>query len=226
MSENLGPESAPDNWGTPNPAWNRIGSLSRDWSLNPTPTPQPVPSQTPTVAETPVASMDQYRAPRRRGPLLITLLVVGALLLALGFVASRTADEPETVTTPTPTPAYTPTVPLPTGGQFSNSITFTSSAGAGTLTIDDSRWEDQTLILTVRIEMTSGRLDFSFLAMDMATGDVSIPDQLPGDLPDQVIVAGEQVTGTVRFTKARGDTQVILSDMEARNNVTMLAVKG
>lgn len=157
---------------------------------------------------------------------MITLLVVGALLLALGFVASRTADEPETVTTPTPTPAYTPTVPLPTGGQFSNSITFTSSAGAGTLTIDDSRWEDQTLILTVRIEMTSGRLDFSFLAMDMATGDVSIPDQLPGDLPDQVIVAGEQVTGTVRFTKARGDTQVILSDMEARNNVTMLAVKG
>lgn len=170
--------------------------------------------------------MDQYRAPRRRGPLVIALLVVGALLLVLGFVASRTGDEPTAGQSPTPTPDYTPTVPLPTGGQFANSITFTASAGSGTLTIEDSRWEDQTLVLDVRIQMTSGRLDFSFLAMDMATGDVSLPDQLPGDLPDQVIVAGEEAAGTIRFTKTRGDTQLILSDMEARNNVTMLAVKG
>ena len=59
-------------------------------------------------------------------------------------------------------------------------------------------------------------------------GVQSVKTDLPmqtTDLEGGLVEAGESVTGTVRITKPRGDTQLILSDLAGRN-LTMLAIKG
>ena len=116
---------------------------------------------------------------------------------------------------------------LPAGGAVAESVNLAAHRGAGGCAVNESNWEGSTLVVDVTIAVEWGSLSYDFLAMDMASGDV-IPSNLPAypsDLSDGTLNAGEQVSGTVRFTKERGDTQVLLGDA-GRSNLTMLAVKG
>ena len=157
--------------------------------------------------------------------LFLTLAVVAAILY-FGLRPETLGASDGSDSSPTPTSA--PTMPsLPTGGAFAGSINFASDRVSGVFAINESNWEGSTLVVDVTIAVEWGSLSYDFLAMDMASGDV-IPSNLPAypsDLSDGTLNAGEQVSGTVRFTKERGDTQVLLGDA-GRSNLTMLAVKG
>lgn len=234
MSNEWGRDSGPtdDVWGASNQAWSQVGSVSRDWTLQPAQvasSTEPVPVATQVDAQPAPAMIEEYRVSRRKAPIVIAVVVVAAVLAGLLWISTRTARDTETTTSSTPTPSkptYTPTAPLPTGGEFTNSINFTASQGSGIFAIEESRWEGGTLVVRVNLKVSSGSLEYGFLSMDMSSGDVSLPDKTRGDLTEGTVTAGQEISGTVRFTKARADTQIILSDMDARNNVTMLAVKG
>lgn len=155
------------------------------------------------------------------------VLVAIAVVAAILFLGSR-PDGDGAPASPSPTPTASRTIPSrPTGGEFANSIAFESDRVAGTFGINDSYWEDSTLVVDVTISVDWGSLSYSFLAMDMDSGDVtpSDPPSYPSDLPGGPLNAGEQASGTVRFTKSPGDTQVLLGDT-GFSNLTMLAVKG
>jgi len=174
-------------------------------------------------------TIEQFQPRRNRtGPLLLVVvaLAVVAAILYFGLRPETLGASDGSDSSPTPTSA--PTMPsLPTGGAFADSINFASDRVSGVFAINESNWEGSTLVVDVTIAVEWGSLSYDFLAMDMASGDV-IPSNLPAypsDLSDGTLNAGEQVSGTVRFTKERGDTQVLLGDA-GRSNLTMLAVKG
>lgn len=153
-------------------------------------------------------------------------MVAVATFAAILFFGARPDVLGSSSPSPTPTAPRT-TASLPTGGDFANSIRFESSRVAGTFTINESFWEDSTLVADVTVAVERGYLDYQFLGMDMASGDVSAPDPAahPSDLLGGTVYEGDQVSGTVRFTKSRGDTQILLGEVGGRN-LTMLAVKG
>lgn len=228
-------------WGPPNPAWSQPSTA---WSQPATvsqPLPGPVPSAQPGVlpstnpgqptvpGSAPSGNLTVATfAPRRRraGPVALTVVAVTVFAALLYFGTRPDVLIPGASPSPTPTTSR-PSTSLPTGGNFANSIRFESSRVAGTFTINDSFWTDSTLVAEVTVAVERGYLDYQFLAMDMASGDVTSPDlpSSPSDLLGGTIYQGEQVSGTVRFTKNRGDTQILLGEVGGRN-LTMLAVKG
>lgn len=225
-------------WGRANSAWNRPADA---WRAPEAPAAVPAAPREelrapPTGIQRlgdgrhqPSVTIEQFQPRRNRtGPLLLVVVAL-AVLAAILYFGLR----PETVggsegSGPSPTPTAARTMPsLPTGGAFADSINFASDRVSGVFAINESNWEGSTLVVDVTIAVEWGSLSYDFLAMDMASGDV-IPSNLPAypsDLSDGTLDAGEQVSGTVRFTKERGDTQVLLGDA-GRSNLTMLAVKG
>ena len=225
-------------WGRPNSAWGRPAA---DWRAPEAPAAVPAapreelpapPTRTQRLGDrrhAPSVTIEQFQPRRNRtGPLLLVVvaLAVVAAILYFGLRPETLGASDGSDSSPTPTSA--PTMPsLPTGGAFADSINFASDRVSGVFAINESNWEGSTLVVDVTIAVEWGSLSYDFLAMDMASGDV-IPSNLPADpsdLSDGTLNAGEQVSGTVRFTKERGDTQVLLGDA-GRSNLTMLAVKG
>lgn len=234
MSTQPPPDQHRNQWASPNSAW---GRPSGAWQ--PSETPNPVPAapresgqpaadhQPPAPGARPTVTIDQFRSKRNRtGPIALVLVAI-AVVATILYLGSR-PDGDGAPASPSPTPTASRTIPsLPTGGEFANSIAFESDRVAGTFGINDSYWEGSTLVVDVTISVDWGSLSHNFLAMDMASGDVT-PSELPSypsDLPDGPLNAGEQASGTVRFTKTPGDTQVLLGDT-GFSNLTMLAVKG
>ncbi len=128
--------------------------------------------------------------------------------------------------TPTPSRTARTTPSVATGDEFANSIAFENDRVAGTFSITDSRWESGDLVVNVTVAVDRGSISYVFLAMDMPTGNITLanPPQA-GDLQEGTVDTGESVSGILRFTKNRDDTQVLLSDTGGRT-ITMLAVKG
>lgn len=223
-----------DQWTQPNSAWGRpSGAWQAPEDANPVPAaprepePSPPDAQPTGAAPRPTVTIDQFRPRRNRtGP--IALIVVAIAVLATIVYLGTRPDAGDASADPTPTPSAVRPIPsLPTGGEFANSIAFESDRVAGTFGINDSYWEDSTLVVDVTIAVDWGSLSYNFLAMDIASGEVT-PAELPSepsDLPGGPVNAGERTSGTVRFTKTPGDTQVLLGDT-GFTNLTMLAVKG
>lgn len=232
-SQRRQPRSA---WGPQNSAW---GQPSNQWQQEPQQEPLPTaprgrpsdeqPGQQPLGQHNqPSISIDQFRSKRNRtGPIALALaaILIFAGILYFGLRPDALGGQP----TPTPTPSRTaPRTPpsVATAGEFANSIAFQSSDLSGRFTINDSRWQSNTLIVELTIEVNSGTLSYDFLAMDMTSGDVTVPDaSAPGDLRSSTLGSGGHVTGTIRFTKQRGDTQILLGTT-GTSALAMLAVKG
>lgn len=225
-------------WGRPDSAWSRPAD---GWRAPQDNAPVPAaprqerhapPIQTRPLGEEqrqPSTTIEQFQSRRNRtGPLLLVIVAMAVLsaLLYLGLRPETIGGSADSNQSPSPTAART--MPsLPTGGAFADSIDFASDRVSGRFTINASNWEGSTLVVNVTIAVEWGSLNYDFLAMDMASGDVVSANLAthPSDLPGGTLTAGEQATGTVRFNKERGDTQVLLGDA-GHSNLTMLAVKG
>lgn len=226
-------------WGQPNHAWGQVaGSWNQPQAGQVAPPAAPristhpeTPGQEPVgPAPTPTITIDQFTPKRNRtGPIILVIVavVVFAAILYLGTRPdSLSTTGASASASPTPTaPRTTPS--LPTGGDFATSIRFQSDRVAGNFSIENSRWEGSTLVVEVTVAVERGQLNYQFLSMDMTSGDVALSDDptTADELRGGTIQAGEQVNGSVRFTKERGDTQILLGDVNGRN-LTMLAVKG
>lgn len=173
-------------------------------------------------------TLAQFVPKRNRSGPIALVFVATAVLGAMIFFGTRPGVLNPSATASSAKPTAPRTTPvLPTGGDFATSIRFESDRVAGVFDINDSFWESSTLVVDVTVSVERGSLDYQFLAMDMASGDVTMPDvpSEPSDLRGGIITAGGEDTGTIRFTKNHGDTQILLGEAGGRN-LTMLAVKG
>lgn len=232
-----GPSQPPSAWGQGNSAW---GQPANQWQQTQQPQPTPAaprgrptaeqPGQQPLGQQThPTVSIDQFRPkPNRTGPIVLALAAV-LIFAGILYFGLRPGAPGDGVTTPTPTPSRTaPRTPpsVATAGEFANSIAFQSGEVTGRFTINESDWRSSTLVIDLTVEVETGTLNFDFLAMDMASGEVTVPDATnTSDLRNTTLSSGSTVTGTIRFTKPRGDTQILLST-PGSSALAMLAVKG
>lgn len=229
------PTPAPaSSWGTPNTAWGQSPGPWHQDSAADAPAsaaPELPPDQpaTPALAQSspqPSISLRQFTPKRNRlAPWLLVL--VGALVFA-GILWFGTRPLADLTPATSPTPTVSRDKPnLPANGEFASSIAFQSERLSGVFTINDHHWDGSKLVLNLTIQVDTGSLNYSFLAMDIQTGNITEMDEPSG--PDALrggtVKAGEQVTGTISVTKNRSDTQIVLSDRDSRN-ITMLAVKG
>ncbi|GAA2182634.1 hypothetical protein GCM10009785_22770 [Brooklawnia cerclae] len=170
-------------------------------------------------------SIDQYRT--KRNVAVPILLLAAVLVVVAGVLYFGTRPEPVDSASATPTPSRT-TLPTPaTPGGAANEIRFETDQVSGTFILNSSQWEGSTLTVDVTVSVDTGSLEFWFVTMDVATGDVydvSSPTQ-SGDIRQETLRAGGSASGTLHVTKPRGDTQLLLSDVNG-DNLTMLLISG
>ena len=220
-------------WGRTNPAWNQSPSRPKRVAGSPA-AAQSLPQGPPSdpgaaplsAVQSPAVSLQQFTLKRNRTAPVALVLIAVTLFTAILYFGTR-PDAPGSPT-PTTTPTAPRTIPsLPTGGAFASSIRFESDAVAGTFSVNEAHWDGSTLVVDVTVQVDRGSLSYQFLAMDIASGDITepLPPSRPGDLPEGTVTTGQQQSGTIRVTKERGDTQILLGEVSGRN-LTMLAVKG
>ena len=247
-----GPAGAPG-WGQPNSAWGQPnqawgGQPNQAWGAPPNAEggwqapaapryqpgePEPQQDSAPFGRQQqPTVTIEQFKPPRNRLLPILVVVVLVAVVTGLLYFGLRPdpigqGGTPSPGSSPSASSSPRRTITPPPPGEFATETLFESDRVAGLFKLNSSHWEGDTLVADVTIEVDRGSISYAFFTMDMATGDVYEPD-LPmqtTDLEGGLVEAGESVTGTVRITKPRGDTQLILSDLAGRN-LTMLAIKG
>jgi len=149
-------------------------------------------------------------------------IVAVALVIAMVWFGTRPSGPPGGKPSATPTPTQPLHTPVP-GGQ---GIEFKDSYGdaTGYWEILNYAWDDQGVTLTCRITVDTGTLSYTFLALDNETGNdyEAVPTST---LQSGTVGQGQQVIGSVRFIKNRGDTEIILADARMAP-ITALGIKG
>ncbi len=225
MSDRLSPSegNGSEAWDRTACDWNLQASTHHESSpLSPRPSAQQEDSD-PLQSSDHVTLLDRAQPQSRKG--IIAFLIFSIALGALVFF-TQPAQQTTTVSSPSPTSAR----PLPSprsAGSYEGSIPFASSDVSGIFTVNSSAWEGNTLIANVTIEVHEGSLAYSFIFIDTDDGDIS-PSDRPrrrSDLYEGILEEGQRITGTIRCTKKRGDTNIILRD-RGRNNLTTIRVAG
>lgn len=163
-------------------------------------------------------SINEFRPPPNRTPLLITIagLITLVLVIAGGiYVRSLPEQQPSA----SPTPSQTSAGP---GQPFE-----TSDGRKGRWEIMESTWTDEGLQLQVRVYADDDNITFSFLAFANATTEVVAPSHSPEspDIRVGTATKTQPVTGFVFFPMPRGDATIILANGAGRQ-MSALAVKG
>lgn len=186
--------------------------------------PQPAPSAgfdpQRALGEAPPArvSIDEFRPPPNRTPLLITIAALITLVLVIAggiYVRSLPEQQPSA----SPSPSQTSAGP---GQPFE-----TSDGRKGRWQIVESTWTDEGLQLELRLYADDGNITFSFLAFANATTEVVAPSHSPEspDIRTGTVTKTQPVTGFVFFPMPRGDATIILANGAGRQ-MSALAVKG
>lgn len=164
-------------------------------------------------------SIDQFRPPPNRTPLLITVVALITLLVVIAggiYVRSLPLQE----ASPSPTPGRTSAGP----GQ-----PFTTPDGrqSGRWEILQSTWTDEGLLLQLRLYTDDENITYSFLAFANATTEVVAPSHSPEspDVRTGTITKTQPVTGYVFFPLPKGDATIILANGAGRQ-MSALPVKG
>lgn len=221
-----GPGSRSPEWGgqpwtgTPNPGQQQ---QAQGYPGQPTQPPGTQPAFDPTRALGEAApqsvSIDQFRPPNNRTPLLITIvaLVTLVLVIAGGLYIRSQPGQPEASSTPTQS---TPAGPgqkfeTPTGQQ------------QGRWEILDQQWTDEGLQLQLRIYSDKGPISFSFMAFTNASTQIVDPANSPvsPDIRTGTTTPAKPVTGYVFFPMPKGDATIILATGTGRQ-MSALPVKG
>lgn len=164
------------------------------------------------------------RPPARKAPWVIVLIVLAVVAGVLWYGTRPTEEGP-----PSSSPSTQRSLPTPqTPGSFQSTIPFDQGGITGQFTINSYEWESGHLKANVTIEVTGGSLNYTFVFLDSASGDIfelassTDPDRLtPGRL-----TSGDRVTGTIRCDKNRGNTLVVLRNESDRSNLAVLIVEG
>lgn len=224
-------------WGQGNSAWGQPPSNQWPPAQQPAPGIPATPRGRPSVQQPgsqplgqhnqPSVSLDQFRPKRNRsGP--IALAVAGALVFSGILYFGLRPDAPGAGTAASPTPSRTMpsgTPSVPTAGEFASAVEFQADGVSGRFTINESRWEGSTLVVDVTVQVDDGILPFDFMAMDMVSGEITLPNARgAGDIGGITLNGGSSATGTARFNKPRGDTQILLTT--GTRSLAMLGVKG
>jgi hypothetical protein len=178
---------------------------------------------------------------------LVAMVATGALVVPslLGRPAATPSVQPSASTTALPVVTVSPATQPPaqtvlsTGGELATPATFTSSTGAGTLTITRATWTHAGrmappvgkayLIVEVSVECTGGELDVSSLSL-RTTSDPGGQSAFGADLSDQFpgvrLSAGKKQSGQVGFVLAEGQVTVALLDPATLEPVATRVVPG
>ena len=164
-------------------------------------------------------SIDQFRPPPNRTPMLITIaaLITLALVIFGGLYIRNQGSQPS----PSPSPSQsTPAGPgqpfdTPTGQQH------------GRWEILNQQWTDEGLQLQLRIYSDKGPITFSFMAFTNASTQIVEPSTSPlaPDIRTGTASPAKPVTGYVFFPMPRGDATIILATGSGRQ-MSALPVKG
>ncbi len=244
-SQTQGPGSTPPGWGSqpwntsgqPNPAQypgqgqypgqrqypQQPGGQQQQPPGQPQQPGGPAPGFDPTrrLGEAPPrsVSIDEFRPPTNRTPLLITIAALVTLaLVVLGGLYIR--NQP---IQPTPSPSPSQTTPAGPGQPF----TTPNGQQNGRWEILDQQWTDEGLQLQLRIHSDKGPITFSFMAFTNASTQIVEPTSSPNspDIRTGTASAARPVTGYVFFPMTRGDATIILATGSGRQ-MSALPVKG
>ena len=172
--------------------------------------PTPAPHKTP----------ERYRATTWWLPVLAGLVALGVVVGLLWFGRGEPPAATTTTTAPVPTvvePSRTP----PPGGL---GIEIESRGIVGYWEITSYTWDAAGVTINARLYVDQGTLRFTWLALDNASS-WQFGASRSSSLFSGTIEAGEQLSGTIRFDKNRGDTLVILADSRGIQ-ITALTVLG
>ncbi len=199
--------------------------------FSPSPTGQPHPPQwdprRPFSAPPPSASIEAYKPPRSKSPIIFGVLVIivfGVLawvLLRPGTAPS--AAEQSSASRAKATQAFEPSVPA------GNAVPLDSRVLdiRGYWLIKDAQWTPDGLVITSQVFLESGQLSYSFFALDHVSTGVSFPVEptAPSTETPGFVSAGETKTDIFTLDKERGDTMVVIADSTG-TQITALSVKG
>lgn len=169
---------------------------------------QPAFDPTKALGEPPPAavSIDQFRPPPNRTPLLVTIgaLVVLALVLGVGTYLRLQPVQPSASPSPSASAPAAPGQPFDTpDGQQS-----------GRWEILEHKWLDEGLQLRVRVSSDKGPITFRFRAFGNASSEAISPSSSIDAAPDirsGTASPAAPVTGYVFFAMPRQDATIILT---------------
>jgi hypothetical protein len=175
----------------------------------------------PSPDGSPRKTVTRYQSAPLWLPIVIGLVIV-AIIAGLVWFGTRPA-KPSTGPTPTATTPSPPECPAPSGAQ---SIPFVASVynAKGCWYIMDYSWDATGVTLTCQLTVESGTLKFGWTALDNTSSDQFAPTKA-STLRSGSVAAGDTATGTVRFDKNQGDTEIILTDARGIQ-ITALGIKG
>lgn len=163
-------------------------------------------------------SIDQFRPPPNRTPMLITIaaLVTLALVIAGGLYLRSQPSQPR------PSPTTSQTTPAGPGQPFT-----TPSGQPGRWQILEQQWTDEGLQLQLRIYSDQGPISFSFMAFTNASTQIVDPVSSPlsPDIRTGTASPNKPVTGYVFLPMPKGDATIILATGTGRQ-MSALPVKG
>ena len=181
----------------------------------------PVPGPAPDApAKPPHKVAERYRT-RHGWVAAVVLAVVVVVFIGVVVANNRPSGEPGATPSPPPTPTQPRHTP-PVGGQ---GIEFTAASyrATGYWEILNYTWDDQGVTLTCRLTVDSGTLRYSWLALDNTSSDVFVAAS-SSTLLSGTVSQGQSVSGSVRFNKNRGATEIILADAR-QSPITALNVE-
>lgn len=183
----------------------------------------------PTPSHVPVTSAPKIRRYRpslwgRAAFPIIIVLIVAAIVWFSGI--TRQPEEkagPAESAEPMPSvSAYERTPTLPAERPFDDGMAI------GTFAVESAEQTADTLTVKVKISLEEGGLTYSFMAIDPAPNSGNIFDTEPSSAPNQLdygfMDAGEEVSGFIVFKKAKGPTQVALTNQASSRNIAMVRI--
>lgn len=165
----------------------------------------------------------------KRGSLWTIIIPLVVLLAAAGLVWYGTRP-PEVPTDPSASPSITPyrqRTPTATNTGLPNQADFISNRVEGTFYVDSASWNGNELTVEVRVDVRQGTLaNCRFSAMDISNGVVLRSSSVSGDIAKCGLSAGQGASGTVKFNKERGATQIAFSDSASSGSLAIIRVPG
>lgn len=169
----------------------------------------------------PSVSIDQFKPPKNRTPMLITIVALATLAAVVigGMYIRNQPLQP----TPSPSPSTSQRTPSGPGQQFETP----NGQQSGTWEILDHEWTDEGLQVQIRITSDGGPITFSFMAFANGTTEVIDPTSSPKtpDLRTGTASPARPSTGYVFFPMSRGDATIILATGSGRQ-MSALPVQG